>query len=350
MKTSDFDFPLPDHLIAKQPAPQRDDSRLLVIDGKNAIRHGGFGDLADFLNPGDMLLLNNTRVLPVRLEGKKPSGGRLEILLVKPLDNARTHWEILSKGGYSGDVEFCEGFSARITGGGLAELKYEGDLGKMLWDVGSMPLPPYIKRKPDDSDKERYQTVYADMDGSIAAPTAGLHFTDRLLGKIEKKGVLIRRLTLHVGIGTFMPIRAEDLNDHRMADEHFSVDKGILDDITRIKKSKSGRIFAVGTTTTRVVEAVMSDKYAPDAGTNGTRISGTTDIFIRPGHEFKAIDCLITNFHLPKSTPLMLASAFCGRERLMCAYKEAIGLSYRFFSYGDAMLILRNNYKGSTEF
>lgn len=359
MKAAEFDFPLPAHLIAKRPAEKRDDARLLVLRRGEApagfIEHRRFSDLPEYLHEGDMLLLNDTRVLPVRLRGVKPTGGRLDILLVRNIlgnnsrNSSRNIWEILSKGRYTGKISITgrkggpRPLEAVIEDGRRAELFYEGPFRDMLDECGMMPLPPYIRRTPDESDRERYQTVYAagaDRDYSIAAPTAGLHFTAELMDALKRKGVLLRYLTLHVGKGTFNPVKSADIEGHLMEAEDFKIEKALLEEIKAFK----GRLIAVGTTATRAIEGFLSGKCAFFDG-NGfsseTLIGGSTDIFIYPGgHEFRAVKGLITNFHLPRSTPLMLAAAFAGPERLLFAYREAICMNYRFFSYGDAMLVL----------
>lgn len=336
MKVSDFDFPLPQSLIAERPAPRRDGSRLMVLGRDGGIEHRRFYDLPEYLEEGDMLLLNRTRVLPFRLRGVKPTGGRLDILLVRNIAGDR--WEILSTGKYTGPLAFSGKLTAEIHGGRTADLAYSGDLKEILWEAGEMPLPPYIRRGPNGMDKERYQTVYARDDGSIAAPTAGLHFTGELLSAIEAKGVLVRYLTLHVGKGTFAPIRTDSVQDHVMEPEFFEIERGMVSEIKGLK----GRLVAVGTTATRAVEGFMAGRYSSirNGGNGSGHFAGSTDIFIYPGSGFRAVTSLVTNFHLPRSTPLMLASALCGREKLLAAYAEAVREKYRFFSYGDAMLIL----------
>jgi S-adenosylmethionine:tRNA ribosyltransferase-isomerase len=337
VKAADFDFPLPDSLIASEPAAERDGSRLLVLGKDGAVEHRVFRDVVDYLEAGDMLLLNRTRVLPVRLSGLKATGGRLDIVLVRNLSGST--WEILSRGRYTGPLRVSGSLSASIRDGRTAELQFRGELEEVLLKEGQMPLPPYIKRAPRQMDKERYQTVYAREAGSIAAPTAGLHFTEELLRKIEQKGVLLRYLTLHVGRGTFAAMRAEEVEDHRMEKESFEAQKGLIEEIDRLR----GRLVAVGTTTTRALEGLLSGRYEASGNGGGPgegKVSGTTDIFIYPGYRFRAVRGLITNFHLPRSTPLMLASALAGRERLLATYAAAVRENYRFFSYGDAMLIL----------
>ncbi len=348
MKAADFNFYLPEELIAYRPSKKRDGSRLLVLHKDGSFEHRMFPDIADYLKEGDLLILNNTKVFPARIFGTKESGGKIDILLVREAGDNRT-WEIMCRGKYNGLVNIHSGIKAEIwtdnehrTGSFLRFLNIEAaDVKDFLWQHGHMPLPPYIKRMPDDKDKQRYQTVYAENEGSIAAPTAGLHFTEELLDKLGEKGVLIRKLTLHVGPGTFKSIKSEFLKDHRMDSEFFEINPELLDEIDRVKKS-GNKIVGVGTTVTRALEGFMSGSYrncSPQNSKNG-RICGLTDIFIYPGYRFKAISSLITNFHLPNSTPLMLVSALAGFENISKSYSSAIADGYRFFSYGDAMLIL----------
>ena len=351
MRATDFDFDLPESLIALEPVVPRDACGLLVLDREKDVReHRRFRELPGLLSQGDMLLLNNTRVFPARLTATKKTGGRIDILLVK--ERGPGEWEVLSKGRYTGRLQISEGVCGEMhdgkffTFGSGAETAVE-----TAWRFGQMPLPPYIKRKPSEADKEWYQTVYAEKEGSIASPTAGLHFTGNLLEELRRKGVLVRFITLHVGTGTFKPVTAVDVEDHRMEREYFEVGEDLLREIREVKESGK-RIVTVGTTTTRAIEAVFTGvftKIETATGGNGgpaldarrsTLIKGSTDIFIYPGYSFRVSDALITNFHLPRSTTLMLTSAFCGREKLMAAYRHAVDLKYRFFSYGDAMLIL----------
>lgn len=332
MLVDELDFTLPQGAIALEPAPVRDQSRMMVLD-RGAIYHQQFNALPRYMRAGDMLILNRTKVTPVNLRGVRPDGSALDVLLVRPIEGELI-WEVLSRGGYSGPVEFQGGLSATLAAGRRAELKYDGDLGAILWDIGRMPLPPYIKREPDARDKLRYQTVYAEREGSIAAPTAGLHFTPELIARLMAMGVNIRYITLHVGRGTFAPIRVSELAEHRMDSERFEVAKELLEEV----RARKGRLFSVGTTCTRTLEALMCGWHST-LDVSGGVIKGETDIFIQPGHEFKAVDALITNFHLPRSTPLVLAAAFAGREPLMRAYQEAMAQGYKFFSYGDSMLI-----------
>jgi len=347
MKLADFDFFLPKELIAQRPLEERDSSRLLVLHRDGKVEHRRFSDIPSFLNSGDMLIINNTKVFPARLRSYKKTGGKLEIILVK--EKKENLWDVLSRERYTGRVRISEELQAELRDGKTAEFIHSGDLTELIWKYGSMPLPPYIRRSPDESDRENYQTVYAKEVGSIAAPTAGLHFTERLLEKIISKGILVKELTLHVGIGTFKPIRTENVEEHRMDPEYFEIARNLISEIEETRAS-GRRVITVGTTTTRAIEGVMSGMYRKieiERRRNGDRemvenhlIKGYTDIFIHPGYRFKAVDGLITNFHLPGSTPLMLVSALCGWSKLKRSYEEAIAAKYRFFSYGDAMLIL----------
>lgn len=346
MKTADFDFELPGHLLAVRPADQRDLSRLLVLQRNGLCEHRTFRDIADYLQPGDLLILNTTKVFPARLIGRKPSGGKIDMLLIRPTADAAT-WEVLYRTRYLGQV--CIGdISAELieqkreNGEPVRCLRFFNlgpeEIDAALWKHGAMPLPPYIKREPDEQDKMRYQTVYAKTSGSIAAPTAGLHFTHDLLAGLKAKGVQIGELTLHVGIGTFLPVKVELLADHAMLPEHFSIDDRLFEMI-RQTKEQGGRVIPVGTTATRALEGVASGRYCESSHEGGV-LRGSTDIFIHPGHEFRVADGMVTNFHLPRSTPLMLVSALRGWDVIYRAYMEAITIGYRFFSYGDAMLIL----------
>lgn len=335
MKVIDFDFSLPRHLIAKRPVQERSRSRLFVLHRDGTYEHKHFSDFPAYLNKGDLVLINNTKVFPARLTGFKKTGGRINILLVKVKKN--NVWEILSKGGYTGTLTIAEDVYVDLIDGKTAHFHYNGDFNEIIWKYGYMPLPPYIKRLPVESDKEHYQTIFAKKTGSIAAPTAGLHFTEDVIQEIIKKGVLFREITLHIGIGTFKPIRTTYLKDHYMETEYFEFDKELTHEIKLVKASGK-KIISIGTTTTRAIEGYMSGKCLVSSY-NG-KLRGSTDIFIYPGYTFKAVDSLLTNFHLPRSTPLMLASAMCNRELLLSAYKQAIAKRYRFLSYGDAMLIL----------
>jgi len=358
MKLSDFDYNLPKNLIAQYPAEKRDGSRLLVLHrATGRIEHRIFRDIIEYLDPGDLLVLNNTKVLPARLVGKKETGGKVEALVLGIAHSAkgmahRDEYEVLlkptrgSKVGTKiifGDGELKAEVARIENGRRFLKFDCNGSLEKMLERLGEMPLPPYIKRVgvglPDPyADADRYQTIYASKKGAVAAPTAGLHFTKKLLADISRKGIGVEYVTLHVGYGTFKPVSAEDIKEHKMEKEYFEIEDDVIDKI----KNKKGRMIAVGTTSARVLESFFSE------GRGRSRPSptaGWTDLFIYPGYRFKAVDCLLTNFHLPKTTLLMLVSAFCGvgdgrdRPLLFKAYKEAIKEGYRFYSYGDAMLI-----------
>ncbi|HET6514417.1 MAG TPA: tRNA preQ1(34) S-adenosylmethionine ribosyltransferase-isomerase QueA [Thermodesulfovibrionales bacterium] len=344
MKVTDFDFDLPDSLIALQPSSTRDGCRLLILrrdDG--SIEHRRFSDLPEFVSAGDLLLLNSTKVFPARMRGTKRTGGKLDILLVRELEPGL--WEVLSKGRYSGMLRLSHELSGEVVDGKIMRFEMSGDpLFRAIWNAGQMPLPPYIKRNPTEEDREWYQTVYADEVGSIAAPTAGLHFTGELIASLEEKGVEVRFLTLHVGTGTFKPVKAETVRQHVMEAEYVEFDRSLIDTITGVKRSGK-RVIAVGTTTTRAIEGYCSGVFTrADSDSREEewrqRVCGYTDIFIYPGYEFKVVDALITNFHLPRSTPLMLTSAFSSLEKIMDSYCSAVSVGYRFFSYGDAMLIL----------
>ncbi|MCF0185834.1 MAG: tRNA preQ1(34) S-adenosylmethionine ribosyltransferase-isomerase QueA [Bacteroidaceae bacterium] len=343
MKVSDFDYELPEELIAQDPLEKRSNSRLMVLDKLTGeITHRHFYDIKEYLKPGDCLVINNTRVIPARLFGvKHPTGGHVEILLLKR--HSDTVWECLVKPGKNArvgmELSFGEGLlMGKIIdivdeGNRLIEFSFEGIFEEILDKLGEMPLPPYITHHLED--KNRYQTVYAKYDGSAAAPTAGLHFTTELLEEIREMGVNIAEVTLHVGLGTFRPVKAEDVLDHHMHSEFYQVSKEAADLINETK-AKGGRIISVGTTSTRTLESA--------AGEDGslTEKSGWTEIFIYPGYKFKVIDGLITNFHLPQSTLIMLVSALAGRENVLNAYETAVKEKYRFFSFGDAMLLIDN--------
>ena len=339
MKTSDFFYELPEELIAQDPLEDRTASRLLVLDRKtDKLEHKIFSDVIDYLNPGDCLVINNTRVIPARLIGEKEgTGGKVEILLLKRREN--DIWESLVKPGKKlrpgARVTFGDGrLKAEILeiaeeGNRLVKFYYEGIFEEILDSLGEMP--PYITHKLED--KEMYQTVYAKFDGSAAAPTAGLHFTNELLEKIRLKGVRIASITLHVGLGTFRPVKVEDVNNHHMHTEWYEVNKEAADIINETKKN-GGRVICVGTTSCRTIESVADENGLMSAKT------GETDIFIYPGYKFKVMDGLITNFHLPESTLVMLVSAFAGKERVLSAYETAVKERYRFFSFGDAMILV----------
>ncbi len=340
MKTHDFWYDLPEELIAQTPLEKRDYSRLLVL-GRNSgeVIHKHFYDIIDYLNPGDCLVMNDSRVLPARLLGHRPSGGAVEVLLLR--DHGEKKWECLCKPGRKMQVGnvviFGNGeLSAVVTevkddGNRIVEFRYEGIFLEVLERLGKMPLPPYIKAELQD--QERYQTVYSREVGSAAAPTAGLHFTNELLEKIRNKGVKTAFVTLHVGLGTFRPVKAEEISEHHMHSElcMISEDTAAILNETR---ATGGRIICVGTTSCRTLESLVNDDGTFDAK------SKWTEIFIYPGYQFKAMQGLITNFHLPESTLVMLVSAFAGRDNVLAAYNEAVQQRYRFFSFGDAMFIV----------
>lgn len=341
MNVEEFDYHLPESLIAQTPLKNRDQSRLLVLGRKTGnIAHKHFTDIMDYFETGDTLVLNDTRVMPARLFGlKEETGAKVEMLMLTRIED--NDWEVLLKPAkrikvgntlsFGNGKIIAECIKELEQGGRIMRLHYEGILEERLDELGEMPLPPYIKERLDDPD--RYQTVYAKENGSAAAPTAGLHFTDELLQKIKDKGVNIAFITLHVGLGTFRPVSVEDINDHEMHSEYYQMTKETADILNKTKEN-GHRIISVGTTSTRTLETIRRDHEQFVA------TSGWTDIFIYPGFEYKAIDGLITNFHLPKSTLVMLVSAFSSREYILNAYKKAVKLKYRFFSFGDAMLII----------
>ena len=340
MKVTDFNYDLPEELIAQFPIEKRDESRLMVLDRKKqTIEHKVFKDIIDYLNPGDCLVINNTKVIPARLYGvKEETGARVEFLLLKQLE--KDVWEVMVKPGKKlmpgARVTFGDGLLKaeviEMMDGGNRKVKfeYEGIFNEVLDTIGLMPLPPYIHEELKQ--KDRYQTVYAKYEGSAAAPTAGLHFTKELLAEIKQKGIEIANVTLHVGIGTFRPVKVETIEEHEMHSEHFYIRQEDVQKINRTKE-KGGRIIAVGTTSWRVLESI-ADKNGKVA-----EVERDTNIFIYPGYQFKCIDGLITNFHLPESTLIMLVSALAGKEYIMDAYKEAVKERYKFFSFGDAMFI-----------
>lgn len=339
MRVADFHFDLPEALIARHPLPERRSSRLLVLDGPSGeLSHRQFADVLGFLQPGDLMVFNNTRVIPARLFGQKASGGKLEILVERVLDSHRVlahvrsskspkpGSKILIDGG--GEAEMLQRHDA------LFELGFSEDVLPLLERVGHMPLPPYIDRPDEEADRERYQTVYAERAGAVAAPTAGLHFDEALLESIRAKGVETAFVTLHVGAGTFQPVRVERIEDHHMHNEWLEVSQDVVDAVAACK-ARGGRVVAVGTTSVRSLESAARDGVLKP-------FSGDTDIFIFPGRPFHVVDALVTNFHLPESTLLMLVSAFAGYPETMAAYAAAVEQGYRFFSYGDAMFITRN--------
>lgn len=339
MKLSDFNYDLPEELIAQHPYDKRDEARLMVLDRKKqTIENKVFKDVIDYLNPGDCLVINDTKVIPARLYGEKPTGAKVEFLLLKQIEN--DIWEVMVRPGRKllpgaivifGDgilqaevLEMLEGGNRKV------KFKYNGIFNEILDKIGLMPLPPYIKESLKEKDK--YQTVYARDLGSSAAPTAGLHFTEELLDKIRKKGVVIANVTLHVGIGTFRPVKVENIEEHKMHSEHFYIKQEDVEKINTAKRNGK-RVIAVGTTSCRVLESIADESgYVK-------KIEEDTSIFIYPGYKFKCIDALITNFHLPESTLLMLVSALAGRDYIMKAYNKAVEDKYKFFSFGDAMII-----------
>lgn len=341
MRLSDFDFYLPDELIAQTPVEPRDRSRLLVLFRETgATKHGTFRDLADYLNAGDVLVLNDTRVIPARLMGVKAgTGGQVELLLLKRLGIDR--WETLVRPGrrvHEGtEIVFGNGELVAVgeesteTGGRVMRFRFDGAFEEVLDRLGKMPLPPYITASLDDP--ERYQTVYSRVRGSAAAPTAGLHFTKEFLEELQTRGIKIAYITLHVGLGTFRPVQTEDIRKHRMHSEYYEISEEAARTVNDARR-EGRRIVAVGTTCVRTLESV-----ADPSGFIEPR-AGWTDIFIYPGYRFRAVDAMVTNFHLPKSSLVMLVSAFAGRENVLAAYREAVDERYRFFSFGDAMLII----------
>ena len=343
LKTSDFYYELPEELIAQTPSAERDGCRLMVLDRENkSVDHKIFSDIIDYLNPEDMLVVNSSKVIPARLLGKTDkTGGDMELLLLRMLENGE--WETLVRPGKRAKVGASFNFSdilratvTSIVDGGNRTVRFEYDTEKykniyeVLDAIGNMPLPPYITKKLEN--KEDYQTVYAKEEGSAAAPTAGLHFTDALLEKIKAKGVGYGEVTLHVGLGTFRPVKVDKIEEHEMHGEYFHISKDVADEINR-RRANGGRIIAVGTTSCRVLESAST----PDGLVHP--MNAETAIFIYPGYKFKAIDALITNFHLPESTLIMLVSALAGKENVMSAYETAVREKYRFFSFGDAMFI-----------
>ena len=341
MKTSDFYYDLPKELIAQDPLEDRSSSRLLVLHRKSGrVEHRVFTDIVEYLKPGDCLVRNNTKVIPARLYGTRvDTGATIELLLLKRMEN--DVWETLVKPGkkarqgavisFGNGILTGEIIDVKEDGNRLIQFRYEGIFEEILDQLGQMPLPPYITHTLKD--KNRYQTVYAKYEGSAAAPTAGLHFTEELFRKLEEKGVLVANVTLHVGLGTFRPVKVDDVSKHHMHTEFYQVTKEEADKINKAKQA-GGRIVCVGTTSCRTIESAADENGVLKPG------QGDTDIFIYPGYSFKMMDVLITNFHLPESTLLMLVSALAGKEQVMRVYEEAVQERYRFFSFGDAMIIL----------
>ncbi|WP_439886167.1 tRNA preQ1(34) S-adenosylmethionine ribosyltransferase-isomerase QueA [Pseudomonas sp. MBLB4123] len=339
MRVADFHFELPDSLIARYPLAERRASRLLVLDGPSGqLAHRQFGDLLGYLRPGDLMVFNDTRVIPARLFGQKASGGKLEVLVERVLDSHRVLAHVrASKSPKPGSTILLDGggeaqMLARHEA--LFELQFTEEVLPLLERIGHMPLPPYIDRPDDSADRERYQTVYAARAGAVAAPTAGLHFDQAMLAAIAEKGVETAFVTLHVGAGTFQPVRVERIEDHHMHSEWLEVGQAVVDAVAACR-ARGGRVIAVGTTSVRSLESAARDGVL-------RAFSGDTDIFIYPGRPLHVVDALVTNFHLPESTLLMLVSAFAGYPETMAAYKSAVAEGYRFFSYGDAMFVTRN--------
>ncbi len=342
MRVKDFHFELPDELIARHPAEQRTGSRLLCVEGDTgAMAHRGFAELLELLRPGDLLVVNDTRVIPARMFGQKASGGKIEMLIERVVDahHALVHIRS-SKSPKPGASLLLEGrLEAEVTGrrGALFEVRFKGERSLLSWldEIGHMPLPPYMNREDHESDRERYQTVYNRAPGAVAAPTAGLHFDESLLQALRAKGVELGFVTLHVGAGTFQPVKVDTVLEHQMHSEYIEVSARVCQQVSAARR-RGGRVIAVGTTSVRCLESA-----AKQHGGELAAYSGETDIFIYPGYQFAVVDCLITNFHLPESTLLMLVSAFAGQAHIRAAYVEAVAQRYRFYSYGDAMFLTR---------
>jgi S-adenosylmethionine:tRNA ribosyltransferase-isomerase len=335
MDRADFHYELPAGLIAQAPLPERSASRLLMLDGQTgAIADRRFADLVGWLERGDLVVFNDTRVVPARLRGAKATGGRIELLLERPLGPRTGRFQLRASRSPAPGAELVldGGAKARVEGRSdeLFDLAFDCDLMPYLEAHGAVPLPPYIEREPDAADAERYQTLFARAPGAVAAPTAGLHFDDALLAAIDARGVARGQVTLHVGAGTFSPVRSEKIGEHRLHAERVEVSPALCEQVLRTRDG-GGRVIAVGTTTVRALESAARNGLAP--------LSGETDLFIYPGFEFRIVDAIVTNFHLPESSLLMLVAAFAGRERVLGAYRHAVAERYRFFSYGDAMLL-----------
>lgn len=343
MEISEYDFKLPQEVIAQYPAEKRDHSKLMVLHRRSGkIEHRIFHQIIDYLKEGDGLVINQTRIFPARLFGKlENKDSKIEILLLKKIEE--DVWEILVKPGRKAKIGqklifdqnklSCEILDKSPAGGRVVKFFYDGNFFEIVDKIGVIPLPPYIRRDPEKADRKRYQTVYAEEIGAVAGPTAGFHFTQELLQKIEEKGIFLIPIVLHVGLGTFRPIKVDDPSQHRMESEYYKIDKESTQRITQVKKS-GGRILAIGTSVVRTLETIAGENEVLEAS------KGWTDIFIYPPYEFKLVDAILTNFHLPKSTLLLLVSAFAERDLIFKAYQEAIDKKYRFYSYGDAMLII----------
>lgn len=342
LSVEEFNYALPPSLIAQYPSPQRGETRLMVLHRSHGtIEHQQFFNILTYLRPGDLLVLNNTRVLPARLLGKKETGGKCELLLLPSWNGRQGHWKVLVKGASrikgKARIRFDRGIEGNLRMGkdGKGEISFSGqnEIADVLQKIGRIPLPPYIKREDEPLDRDRYQTIFAERDGSIAAPTAGLHFTRTLLQSLKDRGVKIAMITLHIGIGTFAPVKVKHVEDHVMEAEWIEISEETVREVEEAKK-RGGRVIAVGTTATRALESFANGKGGLKSG------SGMTSLFIYPPYRFLLVDGLVTNFHLPKSTLILLVSAFAGKDLIGKAYKEAIEKRYRFYSYGDAMLIL----------
>ena len=342
MRIEEFDYNLPKSLIAQYPSPRRGESRLMVLSRtQGTIEHRNFGDIPDYLRSGDLLVMNNTRVLPARLIGKKETGGKVEILLIPSWNGAKGEWEVLIRNSEkvkSGTrIQFGQEAYGELKEVNAGRGKFTFPEGRQIEDLlrnfGHIPLPPYIKREDEPLDRDRYQTVIAEKDGSIAAPTAGLHFTESMIQTLKEKGVGVALITLHIGPGTFTPVKTEEVEEHPMEKEWVEITEEVAGEINQAKE-RGGRVIAVGTTTTRALESFSERVGRIKPG------RGHASLFIHPPYPFRVIDGLVTNFHLPKSTLIMLVSAFAGRDFILNAYQEAVKRRYRFYSYGDAMLIL----------
>jgi len=352
MYVKEFDYELPESLIAQHPAGQRDASRLMVVNPQQRTTVAEqFKNIDHYFSRGDVLVVNNTRVIPARLLGHKQSGGKIEVFLVRKLERDGECWLCLtkaSKGPRIGTkIVLDEGLTATViasSDGGYREVEfdYSGDFLALIDNIGKMPLPPYINRAPESEDRQRYQTTFASQPGAVAAPTAGLHFTPQILQSLRDKGVVICELTLHVGLGTFQPIRVEKVADHQMHAEYYSIPQLTAHEINDAKR-EGRRVIALGTTAARTLEYAADNSGMIEPG------CGMTDIFIYPGYEFKVVDALVTNFHLPQSTLLMLVSALAGRDFMLSAYRQAVADHYRFFSYGDCMFICNRAHTSATE-
>ncbi|WP_427979651.1 tRNA preQ1(34) S-adenosylmethionine ribosyltransferase-isomerase QueA [Agarivorans sp.] len=347
MRVADFSFVLPDELIARYPKQQRRDSRLLCLDGNSGeLKHQQFPDLLEYIQPNDLLVFNNTRVIPARLYGQKLSGGKLEVLVERVLDEHRVLAHVrCSKSPKPGTgLRLADAFDATMLArhDALFELRFDDSRSvlELLESYGHMPLPPYIDRPDEDADKERYQTVYNEKPGAVAAPTAGLHFDQELMQQIKDKGADTAFVTLHVGAGTFQPVKVESVDQHVMHSEYAEVSEQVVAKIAKAKAA-GGRVIAIGTTSVRSLESAAKDAKAK--GCELQAYAAETDIFIYPGYQFEVVDAMVTNFHLPESTLIMLVSAFAGKDNISRAYQQAIEQRYRFFSYGDAMFLTRKN-------